>query len=162
MRAKPNRIEAEPDHRETDLYASTATLLGGLPAPLRGPYDVHKALLDGLPGSALNALLGSLSVLPRSGKRLENAMGVSLRTMQRKKGAGAQRLTTEQAGRTWQFAELLTRVTKVLGSQQAAEEWLERPAIGLNRQSPIDLLATPSGTRIVEQYLTRIEHGVYT
>jgi putative toxin-antitoxin system antitoxin component (TIGR02293 family) len=150
---------------ELELYAIAASLLGGLGTPakkIQSPYDVHEALLQGLPGSALTTLLSRLRVLPRSGKRLESAIGVSLRTMQRKKGDAAKRLTTEQAGRTWQFAEILARATRVLGSQEAAERWLERPAIGLDRKSPIDLLATPTGARMVDDYLTRIDYGVYT
>ncbi len=57
---------------------------------------------------------------------------------------------------------LLLRASRVLGSQEAAERWLEHPAIGLDRRRPIDLLATPSGAKMVEDYLTRIEYGVYT
>jgi putative toxin-antitoxin system antitoxin component (TIGR02293 family) len=154
-----------PPPEGAELYTRIADLLGGLGRPaakIQGPYDVHAALLEGLPGSALTALLNSFRVLPRSGKRLETAMGVSLRTMQRKRGDAAKRLSTEQAGRTWQFAEILARATQVLGSQEAAEHWLERPAIGLDRNSPIDLLATPAGTKMVDDYLTRIEYGVYT
>jgi putative toxin-antitoxin system antitoxin component (TIGR02293 family) len=156
---------AVPPPEGAELYARIADLLGGLGRPaaqIQGPYDVHATLLKGLPGSALAALLSSFRVLPRSGKRLETAIGVSLRTMQRKRGNAAKRLSTEQAGRTWQFAEILARATQVLGSQEAAEHWLERPAIGLDRNSPIDLLATPAGTKMVDDYLTRIEYGVYT
>lgn len=162
----PAAVKASPfGSEEAELYATAANLLGGLEVPaeeIRGPHDVHEALLKGLPGSALTTLLGNFRVLPRSGKRLEVAMGVSLRTMQRKKGDSAKRLSVEQAGRTWIFAEMLARATKVLGSQEAAERWLERPAVGLDRKSPIDLLATPAGTRMVDDYLTRIEYGVYT
>lgn len=163
-RAAPDREAPIPAPEEAELYSKAANLLGGLGTPQKslGPYDVHEALLKGLPGSALQTLLDHLRVLPKSGKRLESAMGVSLRTMQRKKGDAAQRLSTEQAGRTWQFAEILARATEVLGSQEAAERWLERPAIGLDRKSPIDLLATPTGTKMVDDYLTRIEYGVYT
>jgi putative toxin-antitoxin system antitoxin component (TIGR02293 family) len=50
----------------------------------------------------------------------------------------------------------------VLGSQQEAEQWLERPAIGLDRRRPIDLLATPAGVELVETFLERLEYGVYT
>lgn len=60
------------------------------------------------------------------------------------------------------LAEILAKGTKVLGSQRDAEEWLERPAIGLNQRRPIDLLATPAGSEIIETFLTRIEYGVYT
>ena len=43
-----------------------------------------------------------------------------------------------------------------------AERWLAQPALGLDRRKPIDLLKTHPGARLVAQYLTRIEYGVYT
>jgi putative toxin-antitoxin system antitoxin component (TIGR02293 family) len=49
-----------------------------------------------------------------------------------------------------------------LGLQEEAEQWLKRPAVGLNQQRPIDLLTTPAGVRSVEDYLGRIEHDVFT
>ena len=49
----------------------------------------------------------------------------------------------------------------MLGTQQEAEEWLERPAIGLDRRRPKDLLASPAGAKIVEDFLDRLEFGVY-
>jgi putative toxin-antitoxin system antitoxin component (TIGR02293 family) len=87
---------------------------------------------------------------------------MSVRTFQRRKGAPAKLLSQEQSGRTWKFAEILARATAVFGAQRQAEQWLERPAIGLDRHRPIDLLATPAGMQLVEDYLTRIEYGVYT
>lgn len=162
---RPGAARGDDAAEEIRRFARTADLLGGFGAAVQetySPYAVHDALLNGLPGSALRNLLDSLRVLPRSGKRLESAMGVSLRTIQRKKGDAAQRLSAEQAGRAWQFAEILARATELLGSQDAAERWLERPAIGLDRRSPIDLLATPAGTKMVDDYLNRLEYGVYT
>ena len=48
------------------------------------------------------------------------------------------------------------------GSREAAERWLERPAIGLDRKRPIDLLITNAGAEMVEKFLGRLEYGVYT
>jgi putative toxin-antitoxin system antitoxin component (TIGR02293 family) len=70
-------------------------------------------------------------------------------------------LSPEQSGRTWKFAEILAKAASVLGSQQAAESWLERPATGLDQRRPIDLLATPAGIELVEEFLERMEYGVY-
>ena len=70
-------------------------------------------------------------------------------------------LRPEQSGRTWKFAEILAKATAVLGSQEEAEQWLERPAIGLNQRRPIDLLATPAGVEMIEDFLERLEFGVY-
>jgi putative toxin-antitoxin system antitoxin component (TIGR02293 family) len=138
-----------------------ADLLGGsrvLRQKLRHPLDVHRALTDGLPGMALLHLVDQISSLRDF---IEPAFGVSRRTVQRLKVAPDRRLSTEQSGRVWQFAEVLVRATQVLGSQQEAEQWLERPAIGLDQQRPIDLLATPAGVKLVEELLERLEYGVY-
>lgn len=53
------------------------------------------------------------------------------------------------------------KATLVLGSREAAVQWLTSPAMGLNQQRPVDLLATPMGTQLVEELLDRIEYGVY-
>jgi putative toxin-antitoxin system antitoxin component (TIGR02293 family) len=92
---------------------------------------------------------------------LEKAIGMSLRTFQRHKDAPAKALNLEQSGRTWKFAEILAKAKAVLGSQEEAEQWLERPAIGLDQRRPIDFLATPAGVEIVEDFLRRLEYGVY-
>jgi putative toxin-antitoxin system antitoxin component (TIGR02293 family) len=63
---------------------------------------------------------------------------------------------------TSKFAEILTRATTLFGSQATAEQWLEQPAIGLDQRRPIDLVTTPAGPELIEDFLGRIEYGVYT
>jgi len=87
---------------------------------------------------------------------------MSVRTLQRHKSAPDELLDVQQSGRAWKFAEILAKATRVLGSQEEAERWLKRPAIGLNQQRPIDLLTTPAGVKLVEEYLGRLEYDVYT
>jgi putative toxin-antitoxin system antitoxin component (TIGR02293 family) len=86
---------------------------------------------------------------------------MSLRTYQRRSSSAARQLNPEQSGRTWKFAEILAKATSVFGSKEEAEQWLEQPAIGLDQRRPINLLATPAGTRLVEDFLVRLEYGVY-
>lgn len=140
-----------------------ADLLGGdrvLLRTLHGPLDAHDMLVQGLPGPALTHLLDSLVVL-RPTPALHKAVGMSLRTVQRTKDAPTRRLSQDQSDRTWKFAEILAKATGVFGTQRDAEEWLERPAIGLDQRCPIDLLATTAGTEMVEDFLQRLEYGVY-
>ncbi|WP_457492093.1 type II RES/Xre toxin-antitoxin system antitoxin [Tardiphaga sp. P5_C7] len=140
-----------------------ADLLGGpsvLSRRITSSLDAHELLMHGLPGSALNHLVHCLLVIHKTDS-LEKAVGMSLRTFQRRKDAPAKPLSQEQSGRTWKFAEILANATDVFGSQEEAEQWLERPAIGLDQRRPIDLLATPAGVELVEQYLERIAYGVY-
>jgi putative toxin-antitoxin system antitoxin component (TIGR02293 family) len=128
---------------------------------LRDPLDVHEALSHGLPRGALTHLIGHVAVL-RDPASLDRAVGVSQRTIQRFKLAPDKKLSAEQSGRAWKFAEILAKATEVLGSQEEAEDWLKRPAMALNQQRPIDLLATPAGAKLVETLLVRIQYGVYT
>ena len=150
------------DSRVVELRRVT-DLLGGsrvLRQTPRSRLDAHEMLLRGLPGSALTHLVNSLTIIERS-TSLEKAVGMSLRTFQRRRDAPLKPLTPEQSGRAWKFAEILAKTTLLLGSQEEAERWLERPATGLDQQRPIDLLATPAGVAIVEDFLLRLEHGVY-
>lgn len=59
-------------------------------------------------------------------------------------------------------AEMLAFATKVFGSEEDAQAWMERPAIGLNQRRPIDVMETAEGREAVATYLVRIYFGVYT
>jgi putative toxin-antitoxin system antitoxin component (TIGR02293 family) len=150
---------------EDDSTQRVADLLGGfrvLHRRLSNPLDAHELLSNGLPGAALTHLVSNLHVL-RNPESLEKAVGMSLRTFQRRRdpAAKAKPLTAEQSARTWKFAEILAKATEVFGSQAEAEAWMERPAIGLEQHRPIDLLTTPAGVEVVETFLGRLEYGVY-
>ena len=156
--AAENPAPKEPGN---DLQ-KVADLLGGpriLSRRITSALDAHELLLDGLPGSALTHFVSHLLFIQT--ESLEKAFGMSLRTFQRRKDAPDKPLSQEQSGRTWKFAEILAKATDLFGSQEEAEQWLERPAIGLDQRRPIDLLATPAGIELVEQYLTRLAYGVY-
>jgi putative toxin-antitoxin system antitoxin component (TIGR02293 family) len=68
----------------------------------------------------------------------------------------------EQSGPTSNLPGILAKATDAFGSPELAEEWLERPAVGLNQRRPIDLLGSPTGVALVETLLERMKYGVYT
>lgn len=128
--------------------------------PIGSVIDLHDLVRDGLPNAAVQSLLDGLVTLSPSD--VAKALGVSLRTVQRlRKREGEERLSADQSGRAWQFAEVLSRASEVFGSREAGERWLEEPAIGLDQRRPIDLLGTAVGTEAVKAYLDRIDFGVY-
>lgn len=144
--------------------AQTYALLGGqgtIRRPVRNSLEAHDVLISGLPSSALLFLISQVALLDTDAV-LEKAIGISLRTLQRrKKDAPGSVLSAEQSNRTWKFAEILSRAADIFGSRAEAEAWLNSPAIGLGQRRPIDLLSTSVGVEAVEDYLTRIEYGVY-
>lgn len=147
------------------LVSRTASLLGGratFKRALTTRLDAHAMILSGFPGDALVHLSENVAII-RTPEAFQKALGVSLRTLQRhKKESASKKLSQEQSGRAWKFAEILEKAVEVFGTQAAAEEFLERPAIGLNQHRPIDLLTTPAGVELVETHLERIKYGVYT
>lgn len=159
----PSRGTDRPEPIEKTRMAAIASLLGA-PSTFRkvpeSPLEAHQMLLNGLPSRALFHLIENLASL-RWDDSFAKAIGMSHRTYQRHASAGAKPLSPEQSGRTWKLAEVLAKATSIFGSKQEAEQWLERPAIGLNQHRPIDLLATPAGVELVEDFLVRLEHGVY-
>ena len=144
----------------------TAALLGGrrtLHRSIRSRLEAHDLLQEGLPGHALKHLVDDVAILhDLQHDNLEKAIGISLRTYQRRLNALNKPLGPEQSGRTWKFAEILARSTDLFGCQSEAERWLERPAMALDQRKPIDLLSTPAGVEAIEDHLTRMEYGVYT
>ena len=144
------------------IVEETSKLLGGpkVIGSIESELDAHEMLRRGLPRRALTNLVDKLHVIHVDG--VFEALGMSVRTLQRHKAAPDVLLDAQQSGRTWKFAEILAKATRVLGSQDEAEQWLERPAIGLDQQRPVDLLTTPAGVKLVEDYLGRLEYDVYT
>jgi putative toxin-antitoxin system antitoxin component (TIGR02293 family) len=102
------------------------------------------------------------AVLTLSSDALLAAIGVSQKSFARRKAAPQARLPVDESERLWRFAEILAHATRVFGSQTEAEQWLSRPAMALDQRTPIDLLRTSPGARLVAEYLTRMEHGVYS
>ena len=124
--------------------------------------DVHDRLLRGLPASALLALADRLKVL-RLDEALGSAIGMSERTFQRwKKHPPDQPLSPEVSSRLWKFAEVLNRACEVFSTQEAAEDWMRRPALALDGRRPVDLLATQAGVEAVEELIGRLKYGVFT
>ncbi|WP_053843237.1 type II toxin-antitoxin system Xre/ParS family antitoxin [Paracidovorax avenae] len=125
----------------------------------RNLLDVHRWVSHGIPSASISNLAHAVEPLPS--QTLSEALGVSLRTLHRKKGTQSETLSVAQGGRTFKFAEVVAKATLTLGSREAAVQWLTSPAMGLDQQKPVDLLATPVGTQLVEELLDRIEYGVY-
>ena len=121
--------------------------------------ELHRLILAGIPGEALQRLVSSVASL--SPEQVGAAIGVSSRTLRRRRDAPDAALSPEQGGRALRFAELLARAAAVFGGRPQAERWFDTPATGLDRHKPIDLVATQVGAQLVDEFLGRLEHGVY-
>ena len=118
---------------ESERFRHIADLLGGPKVVGKYPTDplaAHEMLQRGLPNIVIDHLFEGTSLAPAL---IASVLGMSLRTRQRREKHPMELLSQEQTGRTWKFAEILTRATPLFGSQAAAEQWLEQPATGLDQ-----------------------------
>jgi putative toxin-antitoxin system antitoxin component (TIGR02293 family) len=140
-------------------------LLGGQSAferPFSTALEAHESIQQGFPSKSLVMFVRQFPTIGRE-DTIDKVVGISLRTFQRHKKAGArERLSREQSGKLYKAAEIVAKAVDVLGSAEAAERFLEEPAMALDGKRPIDLLSTPAGAELVEKHLGRLDYGVYT
>ena len=148
-------IEQSPE-RIAEMFGGRKTLK----QDVQTKFDAHELIAHGLPSGAVRHLAARLVALKTS-ELIAAALGMSLRTLQRKTETPQKLLSPEQSTRVWEFAELLSLAEDILGSKESAENWFLKPAIGLNRKRPIDLISTAPGRELVETYLQQISMGVY-
>ncbi|WP_053147079.1 antitoxin Xre/MbcA/ParS toxin-binding domain-containing protein [Pseudomonas sp. P97.38] len=93
---------------------------------------------------------------------VQRITGKSVRTIQRlAKETQPIRLNPQQSTVAFQYAQVLEQAINVFGSQSLAEDWLRKPCKYLDGHVPLELIDNALGFQVVEDYLTRIEHGVY-
>ena len=155
--AQEARSDYDPMIRRVISY------MGGsktIKSKVRTSAEVHDLIVKGLPGETLIYVASHARYLDH--EKVSRALGVSSRTIQRRKERSPKPLSPEQGDRAWKFSELMVRAVSLLGSEEAAEKWFDTPAIALDRRRPIDLLGTSVGAGVVGELLGRLEHGVYT
>jgi len=59
-------------------------------------------------------------------------------------------------------ATTLAKAAEVFGGVDEAERWMVRRVVGLDGQRPVELLRTPEGAELVNDFLVRLEYCVYT
>lgn len=91
---------------------------------------------------------------------LAQALGMNERTIQRKKKAG-ERLDADMSERAFRAMKAWTMAKDTLGSVEQAREWLTSSIRSLGGATPLSLLGTSAGERMVVNTLGAIEYGIY-
>lgn len=82
------------------------------------------------------------------------------RTLQHRRSR-REKLTTEESDRVLRVIRVLSSAEAVYGSRQRALAWLRQPHPRLDGRSPLSLLKTDTGSRIVEELLVQIDEGMF-
>jgi putative toxin-antitoxin system antitoxin component (TIGR02293 family) len=71
-------------------------------------------------------------------------------------------LSPEESNTLARLVHIFTVATETFGSLEKAKIWMREENQALRGQTPISLLKTDQGARLVEQILGRIAYGVYS
>lgn len=85
---------------------------------------------------------------------------IPARTLQHRRSR-RERLTVEESDRVIRALRVLSAAERVYESRERALDWLRRANPRLENRSPISLLKTDTGARIVEELLGQIDEGYF-
>ena len=141
--------------------AAIVEVLGGrkvLGRNIRKPDELGRLVRKGLPAPSVAALAEKLHL---GASALSRKLGIPQRTLTRRLSQGAA-LTPIESDRTVRMARVYAHAVEMIGGRETAIEWLRTPNRALGGESPLDLLDTDVGARMVEDVLGRIAYGVYS
>jgi putative toxin-antitoxin system antitoxin component (TIGR02293 family) len=120
----------------------------------------HDAVMKGVSGRALTRIWESAKGTLTT-DAIFRAIGVSARTAHRIKTDPDKPLDARTTDGIYRLESVRALAEEVLGSAEAADEWLNTAAMGLEFRKPIDLLSTSPGAEAVKTLLQRMKFGVY-
>jgi putative toxin-antitoxin system antitoxin component (TIGR02293 family) len=85
---------------------------------------------------------------------------IPARTLQHRRSR-REKLTIDESDRVLRITRVLSAAEATYGSRERALAWLRRPIPRLGNRSPLSLLKTDTGTRIVEETLIQIDEGMF-
>jgi putative toxin-antitoxin system antitoxin component (TIGR02293 family) len=86
---------------------------------------------------------------------------ISRKTLSRRREKG-EALTVEESNRLARLVRAFAVAEGVLGTLDKATQWMRQGNRALRGQTPMSLLTTDQGARLVEQILGRIAYGVFS
>jgi len=121
--------------------------------------EVTTRVRAGLPVAEFDALRELLGLTVEG---LAHRIGISIATLSRRRQS-TQPLDAGHSDRLLRLARLFRLATDLHdGDEEAARAWLSKPARALDGETPLDRADTEAGAREVENFIGRLEHGVYT
>jgi putative toxin-antitoxin system antitoxin component (TIGR02293 family) len=138
------------------LYTRLGQLLG-LRHRIVSDVDLVDQLEQGLSVSVVQSLRDRAGLTDEEVYQL-----VAPRRTLRRREAERQALSADEADRAVRVARVAARAQQIFGANpKYAEEWLRTPQRSLGDRAPLQMLASESGARVVEELLLGIEHGMF-
>ena len=128
----------------------------------RAATDVRSRVTATRRGVAVGEAIETMRVWSIPAARFATILGCSERKWSRvRAGDHNLRLSATESDRLLRTQQLLEHARNVFDEGKDARAWLSAPNDALSGESPLALLDTDAGVRLVDEVLTRLEFGVY-
>ena len=124
--------------------------------PVMPQTPLVERLRKGLPMKEFRVLQELLKI---SEEELGRCLGISPATLHRRKKTA--RLETPESERVVRYARLFGIGMEVFVTEEATREWLKTANPGTAGEAPLSYADTEFGAREVENFIGRIDHGVF-
>lgn len=159
----------EPDRVKHEYHSEAAEIAQVPPGPevlhsmrkklgirnsLKSDADLVTLVEERLPVTAISALMehGILE------KEVYSVI-IPRRTLQHRR-ARKENLSREESDRAVRLARLATLTEKIFGDHKEGMHWLRSPKKRFQGRTPVDMMATETGSRLVEEALYQIDEGM--
>jgi putative toxin-antitoxin system antitoxin component (TIGR02293 family) len=122
----------------------------------RSDFDLARITEEGISTDSLSALKDRGLTFSEISEII-----ISPRTLKHRK-ARREPLSHEETDRVVRVARVLSLAEDVFASREKALLWLRMPDERLENRTPLKMLTTESGGRLVENMLWQIDEGIYT
>ncbi len=122
----------------------------------KSEFDLAEIVENGLP-------IESLALLKEKGLSFSEVseMVISPRTLKHRKSRG-EHLSDEETDRLVRVARIVALADEVFGNREKALLWLRSPDDRIADRTPLSMLQTESGGRLIENMLWQLDEGVYS
>ena len=135
-------------------------ILGGkqfMPTAPKSFLEYVKIANKGIKKQSVTRLAGLMKIPMRDMAVLLN---ISYKTLGRKKETDL--MDSVSSSLSIEIAETISKGLSVFEDSDKLTRWLQKENRALQGERPLDLLNTPTGIKIVNRLLIRIEEGIYT
>jgi putative toxin-antitoxin system antitoxin component (TIGR02293 family) len=135
-------------------------LLGGALFSQRMPattLEYYDAVKNGVPKLSIDILAGVM-MIPMT--TMANLLNLSYKTLTRKNKKDL--LNSVVSFHTYEISDIIAKGFEVFEDGDKLNKWLHKENRALKGKKPFDLLDSPTGIKLVNQVLGRLEEGVYS
>jgi putative toxin-antitoxin system antitoxin component (TIGR02293 family) len=115
--------------------------------------DVHELIEAGLSACSVKALCDLGAITP-----LERDQILPLKDLKTRLASG-QRLTVEEGDHLFRVAHIIAMAQTLFVDDEKAKRWLSKSKHRFSGKSPIAMLSTTQGTRLIEEMLIQTAEG---